>query len=604
VKAQTTVIDSGYCGASGNNLTWVLTSDSVLTISGSGAMPNYTSTTGSPWSIYRTSYITTAVIGDSVTSIGNYAFNASTKLTSITIGNSVTSIGDAVFRYCTVLTAITFPNSVISIGSSVFSDCSALTTVTIGNSVTSIGNNTFWLCTNLQTINYNAINCTSVGPSSSEYSGTFTTLNIGNRVKSIPNNAFFNGSQLISVTIPDSVTSIDAAVFGNCISLTSIYVDSNNAVYASENGVLFNKSKTLLIRCPIGKTDTNYIIPNSVITIENDAFFNCGSLVSITISDSVTSIGIYAFRDCRGLISVTIGNSVTSIGNLAFYNCTSLQTVNFNAINCTSMPVQNYYPVFSGCSAFTTLNIGNAVITIPNNAFINTSITSVTIPNNVTSIGASAFAGCIGLTSITIPDSIVSIGANAFQYCSNLQTVNFNAVSCTTMGNSNSFVFPSVITTLNIGNNVRNIPSNAFYGTGITSVIIPDSVTNIGEDAFRNCTNLQTLNYNAINCIVPPHVGLGTSRVFAGCNITTLNIGNNVETIPALAFPSFHLTSVTIPNSVTSIGDWAFYACRNLTSVTIGNSVASIGFRSFAGCDSLKTITISNSVKTISNNAF
>ena len=218
-------------------------------------------------------------IGDSVTSIGKYAFYNCSGLTSVTIGNSVTSIGDYAFYGCTGLTSVTIGNSVTSIGEDAFVDCSGLTSVTIPNSVTSIGFGAFSHCTGL-----------------------------------------------ISVTIGNSVTSIGYYAFYDCSSLTEINVDENNSTYSSIDGVVFNKSQTELILCPTGKQGA-YTIPNSVTSIRIQAFYGCSGLTSVTIPNSVTSIGLGAFEYCSGLTSITIPNSVTSIGEGAFYGCSGLTSV-------------------------------------------------------------------------------------------------------------------------------------------------------------------------------------------------------------------------------------------------------------------------------------
>jgi Flp pilus assembly protein protease CpaA len=216
-----------------------------------------------------------------------------------------------------------------------------------------------------------------------------------------------------------------------------------------------------------------------------------------------------------------------------------------------------------------------------NNTPINTRLTSVQLPTSITSIGDNAFYNCSGLTSLTIPNSVITIGDNAFYYCSGL-------------------------TSLIIPNSVTTIGDNAFsYCSDLTSITIGNSVTNIGKYAFVFNSNLTTVYFNATNCITAGYDGYSIYPIFGDCPLfTNLIIGNNVQTIPELAFVFTPLTSITIPNSVTTIGIMAFAACDKLTSVTIGNAVTTIGDGAFYGCSSLTTLTIPYSVTSIGERAF
>ena len=376
-----------YSGTCGDNLTWTLdTETGELVISGEGDMYDWAHYSSVPWYSDH-SYIKTIIIGDSVTSICNYAFYDCDNLTSIEIPNSVTSIGDSAFL-----------------------DCSGLTSVTIGNGVTSIGDAAFYSCDNL------------------------ASIDIPDSVLSIGNSAFEYCSGLTSITIGNGVTSIGRRAFDD----TGYYYDPTNW----DNYVLYIEDYLIEAKDTISGV---YIVKERTKKIVDGAFYDCTSLTSIDIPNSVTSIGDRAFYHCASLTSIDIPNSVTSIGTSAFAVCVNL----------------------------TSIDIPDSVTSIGGGAFYNcNSLTSVTIGNSVRSIGDSAFANCDNLTTIDIPDSVLSIGNYAFEYCDNL-------------------------TSVTIGNGVTSIGYEAFEDCdNLTTIDIPDSITSISSRAFSGCTSLTDVYYN------------------------------------------------------------------------------------------------------------
>lgn len=332
---------SGTCG---ENATWTL-SNGTLTISGTGAMKQYSSSAQNraPW--YENSKVTSVVINSGITTVGWGAFMNCPGLTSVVIPNSVTSIEGRAFQDCSNLNSVNIPNSVTKIGSYTFLNCASLTSVTIPDSVTQIDEFAFSGCTSLT-----------------------------------------------EAPIPASVTKLGDAPFPNCTSMTAIEVDSKNPNYVSVDGVLFNKSKDVLLQYPCGKQGA-YSVPDSVTTIKNSAFSSCVGLTSVSISNSVTSIENFAFSGCTNLASVTLSNSVTSLGSRIFEKCTNL----------------------------TSVTIPKGVASIGDRMFVRSGLTSIVIPDSVTSIDAYAFSECNSLTGVTIPTSVTEIKYGAFLSCPQLK---------------------------------------------------------------------------------------------------------------------------------------------------------------------------------------
>ena len=333
-------------------LTWSLNlNDNTLVIGGSGAMPNYNySNYLPPWTPYRDTIFAVA-IGDSITNIGDYAFYYCSRLTSATIPNSVSTVGGYAFFYCTDLASVSIPNSVTGLGSWVFAFCSSLTAVTVPASVENIGDNAFYQCSNLISVSlpdkiasiedYVFYQCGSlttvtipdkvakIGRCAFQDCVNLTAVNIPDSVASIGDYAFIN-SNLTVVTVPARVESIGSYAFGFCRNLTSINVNEDNMFFSSEDGVLFNKSKTTLIQYPMGKPDAYYAVPDGVTDIGTSAFRASLYLTAAVVSNSVTTIAQQAFANCGSLKSVTIGNSVTYIGYDAFNNPSTEEVFSLN----------------------------------------------------------------------------------------------------------------------------------------------------------------------------------------------------------------------------------------------------------------------------------
>ena len=362
--------------------------------------------------------------GKSVTSIGDSAFNAYSieackNLTSIIIPNSVTSIGNWAFEDCTSLTSVTIPDSVTSIGYWVFDNCVSLTNITIPSNITSIEAATFKGCSSLTNI---IIPNNVVNIKISAFSETgLKSIVIPNNVRTIDEYVFCGCNDLTNVTILDGTISIGYGVFKWCKNLNSIEIPKSITSIGDD---AFYKCTSLI----------SITIPDSVTSIGESAFAACTSLTDVTIPDSVTSIGYGAFRDCTSLTSITIPDSVTSIGNGAFGFCTSLTEIivdydNKSYASRDGILFDKNLKVIICCPGGRTGNftIPDSATSIGNAAFYGCKkLTDIIIPDSVTSIGGSAFWNCTGLTSVTIPDSVTSIGGYAFYNCDNLTDIYYN----------------------------------------------------------------------------------------------------------------------------------------------------------------------------------
>ena len=552
----------------------------------------------------------------SVTEIGDEAFYGCTGLISVSIPNSVTWIGDYAFNRCTGLTSMvvasgnrvydsrdncnaiietatntlisgckntTIPNSVTEIGSNAFSGCTGLTSVTIPNSVTKIGSSAFQNCTGLTEVNYNAENCTSMGYQVFSGCSNLKTLNIGNEVKNIPSSAF-----------------------SGCTGLTSMVVASGNRVYDSRdncNAIIETTTNTLISGCK------NTTIPNSV-----------------------TEIGESAFAYCTGLNKVTIPNSVTEIGKYAFEECGSFEEVNYNAENCTTM-VHSFY----GCN-IQTLNIGKNVKNIPEYAFDNyygnieqINIFATTPPT----IGVNSFYYS---TYLQVPAVSIYLYKNHpiwSKFRVYAQSINVDGISYEITSESDVQVvgfsrelhpktlnIPPSIVVNDKNYNVTSICEMFSIGDTLTSVTIPNSITSIGKEVFKDCSRLTSItignsvtsigerafyntgwyNNQADGILYLDNYCLG----YKGTKPTgSLSINANTRVIADNAFNRCPgITNVNLPNSITNIGNYAFNACKGITTATIGNSLTKIGEYAFNGCSGLTSISIPQSVTSIGKDAF
>ena len=496
----------------GDDLYWTL-ADSTLTITGSGAMYEYANMQMIPW------------------------YNQRNNIAYVSLPDGLTNIARNAFYNCDALRTVNIPNGVTSIGRDAFYDCDALTTITLPNTVTNIGNRVFYDCYNLS-----------------------SAINIPEGVTAIGDSTFYNCNRITSITIPNTVTSIGTYAFYNCDGISDI------------------------------------IIPNGVTTINDYTFYNCDGFTSIIIPNSVTSIGIYAFGYCYNLASVTIGNAVSSLADRAFYNCSVLDIVyvlsqtppalGTNALYSTPLcyiPAgtlaayqasdwANYVSGFveqgqCGDNLYWTISDGVLSITGSGAMYDYTAealapwygqlanITTINLPDGLTSIGAWAFYDCDAISSISIPNTVTAIGNEALYHCSSLTSVSIPN-SVTTLGYE-AFANCTLLTNVSLGSSVTSIGGYAFsYCPALAKMTLKsETPPTPGDYIFSNSS--------APTCYIP----CGTLSAYQSSAWATL-----VASIEEQCYDeNYHNFEVDIQNEA-----WQFVQDGQINYWTIGTAAGSV----------------------------
>ena len=647
---------------------------------------------------YGCSSLTLIEIPSGVTSIGSGAFYKCSSLTSIEIPAGVTSIEDSAFSGCSSLQSIEIPSGVTSIGSGAFYKCSSLMSIEIPAGVTSIGGSAFWECYLTIVYNYSDLEITA-GSSGYGYGyvayysevvltednlanvkdengyvtytdgeevlllgylGSEKDIVIPEGVTRIAKYAFYE-DDIVSVTLPESLTEIEDSAFEHCYTLKEVYNNSSLNITAGSYGHGYVAEYAAKVYTPEDQDSAfdengfaidlngvlrgyngsaiDIVIPDTVTSIADYAFYGRNDIISVTIPTGVTSIGSSAFYGCSNLKSVTFaeGSQLTSIGYYAFYNCSSLTSIDIPA-GVTSIGSYAFY----GCISLTSIDIPAGVTSIGSYAFSGcSSLTSIEIPAGVTSIGERAFSGCSSLTSIEIPAGVTSIGSYAFSGCSNLNKVyyagsienwfniEFKSSTSNPLNNgADLYIGGELVTAVVVPESITTIGYQLIGCTSLTSIAIHSGVTSIGSGAFSGCSNLESVTFgegsqltsigssafrdcSSLKSIeIPAGVTSIGNYAFDGCSSLTgvsFAEGSQLTSIGEGAFEDCHsLTSIEIPAEVTSIEDSAFYECSNLESVTFaeGSQLTDIGSSAFRYCSSLKSIEIPAGVTELSDGSY
>ena len=542
--------------------------------------------TGYPWGAQRC--ICGYVDGDFVftdssqTVLKAYIGNSS----NVSIPSSVTSIGDSAFYNCTNIFAVEIPNSVTSIGNSAFSNCRRLDSVSMSNNLSTIGEYAFWECYSLSAINI-PVSVDSIGRVAFAYCYNLPSITIPPSVSFIGDNAFISDSLIIYLG-----------------QLTGGPWGAERAILYAEGDFLYADSTKSELGLYTGHS-SSVVIPNSVTSIWRRAFYENDSLRIVIISDSVTTIEEYSFYNCPNLTKVTFGSSVTNIYQYAFANCSLIDTIVFRSPTPPS------------------LNNANVFYNVPN-------ISTVIVPCHSwfyyqyfnfgynTTIQESE--GCMEYDFWAVSPSNDTLyyrimDSTSVRVVHPRSDLRWEGVSWPV----GQLIIPASVVHEGIEYRITSIAELLFLNdTALTSLSLPYTIDSIGNYAFAYCTQIDTLIYDIDSCIGlnPYYEGAYNSRVFYGDNnISTIILGNHVKVIPEASFYYYtnNISSLHLGDSVTHIGNNAFYGLRNIDTLIIPNSVTSIGSRAFIGSEqslydgnvsNLKTVIIGSSVNTIGELAF
>ncbi len=509
------------------------------------------------------------IIPDTVTSLNDYQFS-NFSIKKVVIPDTVTYIGEGVFSYCSDLTDVTY-NNLDSISSSLFKNCTSLVEFIIPDTVKYIRSKAFSNCTNLKRIN------------------------LDNNLLEIESSAFYACSSLVKVTIPASITEISESLFANCYSLQKVNFLGNVTTIGSK---AFQNCFTV----------NDMILPNSVTSIGEAAFKNCETMQEFSFKNlGITEIAPYLFSGCRRLTTVDFSDLITEVGDHAFDNC--------NKIGLTKYQGGLYF----GSDA----NPYKWLIKIDAN------ITNVEVNGTCEIILGSAFSSASSIKSIIIPNTITKLG-QIFEGLNSLQYLEVPFLGETENNQSLNFLFgntsttydyaPSSLRTVKLNGNITSIPANAFsYNSNVTSIIIPDSVTEIGQYAFSysgirsfDLKNVETVGMGLFyQCKDLTNVNLGNitsigNRMFENCSaLDEINVSNKISSIGQYAFSNTGLTSIDLSNMADGsvIGEEAFYGCSLLEEAILPN-ITVISASLFENCSKLTSCEIPSTVTEIGGYAF
>ena len=525
--------------------------------------------------------------GYPIIAIGSNVFKNRTGLKTVIMHDNIQSIGGSAFAGCTGLSNLTLSSGLLTIEGSAFSGCTSLTVLEMPDTVTSIGNFAFYNCTSLRSV-YLSKSLTSIGGSAFQNCNALTKIEIPKSLEETYDayggdhgwayGAFYGCENLTNITFEEGTTRIAQGLFANLPSLVSI------------------------------------VIPDTVTSIDHNAFNSCTNLRSVSFSNSLITIGSSAFAGCTSLTSVQLPDTVETIENFAFYNCTAL-----NDLKLSKSLLTMGGSAFQDCDALESVEIPRSLEETYDayggdhgweyGVFYGCdNLKHVTFEDGTARIVQGLFASCYGLESIAIPDTVVSIDYHAFEDCKNLRTVTFSN-ALTNIANG-AFENCLLLDTVELPDTVQTIEQFAFYNcASLTTLKLSNSLLTMGGSAFQDCDALESVEIP--RSLEETYDAYGGDHgweygVFYGCdNLKNVTFEEGTSRIAQGLFAScYGLESIVIPDTVVSIDYHAFEDCKNLKTVTFSNVLTSIGNGAFEGCLLLEAVELPNTVQTIEQFAF
>mgnify|MGYP000610921875 CR=1 FL=1 len=580
---------------------------------------------------YVASSLKSVKFGGGLKSIESYAFYENRALNTVKFtGDALTSIGYRSF-YNTDITELDLSGANASIGTSAFSNCNSLRTVKLSG-VNTIESGAFYGCDELVNLEMSDT-LTTIEESAFCSCTSLKTVIFSDSVTTIADGSFTDCTGLESVTIGKGCTSVTASAFTRNVNLVKFDVSEDNESYTSVDGVLYNKEKTAVV-CYPKSLSGEYVIPDTVTSIEKAAFENCNKLTKITIGSGVETVNPYAFNQCNllatvvfkdsdtankkicerafyycgSLTEVDFGNAVTSIGDYAFTICSKIKSLEFpdSLTSIGQFAFSPYTDRTGGTykeSNLESVKFGTGLKTIGNYAFYDDrKISKLEFTgDNLTSIGSYAFYDNLALEELNLSGDNVSIGDNAFNNCNKLKTVNLKS-GIKSIG-SYAFRDCTVLDDIKLCSELETIGAYAFYNCGnLQSIEIPDNVTKIDNNTFENCSSLKSVSIGK-SCTTISATAFNNATKLEKITVSADNEKYssvdgallNKEKTSIILYPKSKSGEFVIPDTVTSIADRAFSSCPNLTKITIGANVESVGAYAFSSCSALTDVVFKDS---------